>query len=54
MPLPCCLSLHVVGEELIDDVDKLSLLEAAVILNAFAHFQCYPSYIEGGPSSHDD
>ncbi|CAK9100309.1 Uncharacterized protein SCF082_LOCUS46951 [Durusdinium trenchii] len=28
------------GMELIDDVDKLSLVEAAVILNAYAQFNC--------------
>lgn len=29
------------AEELIDDMDKLSLVEAAVIMNSFAHFQCW-------------
>ncbi|CAE7262485.1 unnamed protein product, partial [Symbiodinium pilosum] len=32
--------LKTVSRELIDDVDKLSLVEAAVILNAYAHFNC--------------
>ena len=33
--MPSCFA-----QELIDDVDKLSLVEAAVILNAYAHFNC--------------
>ncbi|CAJ1416828.1 unnamed protein product [Effrenium voratum] len=32
--------MKTLSRELIDDVDKLSLVEAAVILNAYAHFNC--------------
>lgn len=32
--------MKTLSRELIDDVDKLSLVEAAVIMNSFAHFQC--------------
>eukprot|EP00434_Breviolum_minutum_P020744 symbB.v1.2.018297.t1/scaffold1381.1/size245675/14 len=32
--------MKTLSRELIDDADKLSLVEAAVILNAFAHFNC--------------
>ncbi|CAE7445545.1 unnamed protein product [Symbiodinium natans] len=32
--------MKTISRELIEDVDKLSLVEAAVILNAYAHFNC--------------
>ena len=39
-------------KELIDDVDKLSLVEAAVILNAYAHFNCCSPGVNNRQQSH--
>ncbi|CAE7576450.1 unnamed protein product [Symbiodinium sp. KB8] len=37
--------MKTISRELIEDVDKLSLVETAVILNAYAHFNCVSEFM---------
>lgn len=44
--------LKTLSRELIDDVDKLSLMEAAVVANAYAHFSCLSEHLISSLAEH--
>lgn len=44
--------LKALSRELSDDVDKLSLMEAAVVANAYAHFSCFSEHLISSLAEH--
>eukprot|EP00931_Biecheleriopsis_adriatica_P050415 TRINITY_DN29189_c0_g1_i1.p1 TRINITY_DN29189_c0_g1~~TRINITY_DN29189_c0_g1_i1.p1 ORF type:complete len:609 (-),score=147.41 TRINITY_DN29189_c0_g1_i1:101-1927(-) len=44
--------MKTLSRELIDDVDKLTLTEAAVVMNAYAHFSCISAPLLASVSEH--